>query len=223
VLVSVVNDHDEACTAEVYRLRENGQLERLVKGAAASISPDGSRFAYFSYRADDLLCLRSTLRVRSLTDGTETSVDTPGGASPEGNPQDWPLNWSPDGSRLTFVSTKGPELRFAAEAVVTTVGKWKTRSVDGSGVGGPSAPVFLDDDTIAAETECCIGDIDVGGFSLADGTATHLFTVPGPVRSIRRDRGGEGLWLTVEEAGLWHWDGSQVRRVVDGDVLITSG
>jgi len=47
--------------------------------------------------------------------------------------------------------------------------------------------------------------------------------VPGPLRSIRRDRGGPGLWLTVEEAGLWHWDGETVRRIVDGDVLVTSG
>lgn len=128
------------------------------------------------------------------------------------------LNWSPNGQKITFVADHG--------AVVARVGVWDVIAVGPAtrdAATPPQAPVFLDDETVAAMTGCCVGtDQQVAAFPPTGAGAIRLFGVPAPVRSIRRDRGGEALWVTTEDSVLWRWDGDRARAVLAG-ALITSG
>ncbi len=217
VVLSVLNDHDLMCRATVYSIGVDGFRAPLVAGAAASFSPDGRMLAFIRYAAKGEFCLRSQLVIRRLEDGSETVAAVPGGAGVEGSPPSWPLNWSPDGRRITLVGGQG--------ALVTTVGVWDVRLVgSGQSRGGtpPQAPVFVDGN-VAAMTGCCVGaDQQMASFPAGGGDSSRLFGLTGPVRSIRTDRGGKGLWLTTEDSTLWRWEGGRLRAVRRG-VLIASG
>lgn len=215
VLVSTLNDHDQACRAVVYRVTTDG-LEKYLDGAAAAFDEDGTQLAYVRYARDGESCPRAQLVIRRLADGVERHVDYPGERQPEGTPPAWPISWSPDGTKLALITSDGLS--------VVMTGSWDVSPVGDAlpGADRPSAPAFLDDENVAAMAGCCIGSGRVAAYSITSGGSHDLFTVPGPVRSIQRDRGGDGLWLTVEEAGLWHWDGAKLVHL-SADALITSG
>jgi aspartate 1-decarboxylase len=217
VLVSVQNDHDQACAATVYAFDpQNGKRTIFAHGAAASYSPSGAEVAYISYRQqDDEFCRRSQLVTRTSATGHESAFSLPGGETLEGNPPEWPLNWSPDGSRLVFVAQQGA-------VVVSAHHSSKPSPVQ---TADPQnrvlSPIFLDDQTIAGLTDCCVGTGHVRAFTLGNGDSRALFDAAA-IRGIRLDRGGSGLWLTIEEQGLWHWDGSRLVQKAP-NVLMTSG
>jgi hypothetical protein len=210
VLVSTLNDHDEACRAVVYRATTDG-FEKYVDGAAAVFSEDGTQLAYVRYASVGEFCPRTQLVIRRVADGAEQRIDYPGERQPEGTPPAWPISWSPDGTKLALMTSDG--------LGVITIRDKDVRQVGG---GLPAAPAFLDDTTVAAMSGCCVGPLRVAAYPITSERPHELFQVPGPVRSIQRDRGGDGLWLTVEEAGLWHWDGAKLERIA-ADALVTSG
>lgn len=221
LLVSVVNDHDLACTATVFSVGPDRILHRLVDGAAASFSADGRRLAYLRYARTGEFCYRTTLVVHQLAPGIETAVALPGGKRLEGNPPEWPLNWSPDGARIAYVAAR-------QGASVYSIGDRRVVGLDAKAApddSTPLAPVFLDNHAVAAMTNCCSGsDQRMTRFPLTGAAPSRLFTVPSPVRSVRRDRGGHGLWLTTEQSAvtLWHWDGQRLQPV-PVPALVTSG
>ncbi|HJQ41847.1 MAG TPA: hypothetical protein VJ831_02080 [Jatrophihabitantaceae bacterium] len=219
VLVSVLNDKDGACAASVYSVGDDRVMHPFLNGAAASFSPDGRSVALLRYSPQGEFCYRTRLVVRSLTDGSERTTPLPGGPTMEGNPPEWPVNWSPDGRRIALV--RGPH----ATASVITVHTWTSTSFNGASRAG--APVFLSNSDVALYTGCCAGSQQAMTRFHEQRVVTKLFSVTSPVRSIRRDRGGAGVFFTTEpfEPGvntLWHWDGSQLTALAP-DVLVTSG
>jgi hypothetical protein len=216
VVVSVLNDHDEACQADVHLFSAAADGAVIAEGAAASFSPDGTRLLYLQYRADGEFCPRTRVVVRSLADRAERRFALPGGGGVEGNPGEWPVDWSPDSRRIALVAPHGVLLADADGTHVTTLA-----AAAGTDLAA-TAPVFLDDDTLLAVTGCCVGAAHVTEFSLDGGGARPAFEVPTAVRSIRRDRDGAGVWLTLEDRGLWHWDGTTVTQVAP-DYLLASG
>jgi len=216
VLVSVQNDHDEACASTVYAFDPaDGKRTVFAHGAAASFSPGGDEVAYIRYRQNGEFCPRSQLVVRTVATGKESTFSLPGGETLEGTPPEWPLNWSPDGSRLVFVSQRGA-------IVVSTDDASTSEPVQ---TADPQSrvlsPIFIDDQTVAGLADCCVGTGHVRAFTLGSGDSQPLFEAQA-IRSIRNDRGGSGLWLTMEAQGLWHWDGRQLVQKAP-DVLVTSG
>jgi hypothetical protein len=210
VVVSVLNDHDEACDAAVHLYSADSDGAVLADGAAASYSPDGTRLLYVRYRASGEFCFRHEVVVRTIAGGVESAIDLPGGERVEGNPHEWPLAWSPDSEHFALVGRTG--------AFVSDLAGDDVRPL-----AGATAPVFLDDETLLAVTGCCVGPGHVTRFSLAGGDPPQpAFDVPTAVRSIKRERSGTGVWLTLEEGGLWHWDGTSVTQVAPG-YLLASG
>lgn len=229
VLVSVLDDSDEggppdssgaptnACRAAVYSVLRGRAVKRLASGADASMAPDGHRVAYLRYALDHGFCVRTHLVVRDLGSGAEEAVPLPGGSVLEGTPPEWPLTWSPDGTRVAFVSERGALVSRVDGREVTRVGGARP-----SGGERTLAPVFLADGTVAGMTGCCLGGEGRMVAFPSTGDPYVLFPLATPVRAIRRDRGGAGLWLTMEETSLWHWDGRHLRAVF-APALITSG
>lgn len=148
--------------------------------------------------------------MRELTGGAETVVTELEDGPVGGTPPEWPVSWSPDDERIAHVTDEG--------AVVTQVGSRKTNPVDESGVDRPLAPGWLADGRLLTMYGCCT----VGGNMRSAGPDGVEFAVRGPVRSVRAGRDGVGAWLTIEEQGLHHWDGTRLRKVTS-DALLTSG
>ena len=213
VLVSAVLHDDDApstCSGQVLQLLPGGRLRKLGDGSSVSLTPDGTRLAYFRYAEAAGFCRRTALVVRDLGDGSETTLPTPDGAVAGTTPPAWPVSLSPDATEVAHVSSEG--------AVITTVATGETRALEAAPDGRALAPAWLTDGRLVAMHGCCIGD----GAVRVDGSPTALFEVPGPVRSLRAGRDGRGAWFTVEEQGLHHWDGVTASKVFD-DALLTSG
>lgn len=213
VLVSAVKQDDDVpsvCAATVLQVLADGRTRELAEGAGIALSGSGRRLAYFRYATVDGFCRRTSLIVRDLADGAETTVTTLRDGPVGGTPPEWPVNWSPDEAQIAHVSRTG--------AVVTQVGTGATAAVDEGDGGRPLAPAWLPDGRLVVLHGCCIG----GGSVRATGAAVEVFAVPGPLRSLRAGRDGVGAWFTVEDQGLHHWDGRDARAVL-GDALLTSG
>lgn len=213
VLVSAVRYDDDApstCSAQVLQVLPGQRLRRLADGSAVSLTPDGSHLAYFRYAERDRFCRRTDLVVRDLDDGSETDVPITDGAVAGLSPPEWPVSLSPDASQVAHVAAEG--------AVITDVPSGATEVLAAAAGGRALAPAWWGDGRLVAMHGCCTG----GGSVRADGSATDLFAVPGPVRSLRAARDGRGAWFTVEEQGLHRWDGAAVRKVFD-DAELTSG
>jgi hypothetical protein len=213
VLVSAVRYDDDAastCSAQVLQVLPDERLRRLADGSSVSLTPDGSQLAYFRYAEDDGFCRRTALVVRDLADGSETVVPTTAGAVAGTTPPEWPVSLSPDATEVAHVASDG--------AVTTAVASGETRVLEAAPDGRALAPAWLADGRLVALHGCCIGSAVVR----VEGSPNALFAVPGPVRSLRAGREGQGAWFTVEEQGLHHWDGATARKVFD-DALLTSG
>ena len=220
VYVSTLSESDDAgvCRPTVYVVRD-GKLSLLLRGGAeAVLDPSGTRLAYvrFADKGSDA-CVRSQLVVRRLADRVETRIPYPRGQRVEGTPPEWPVNWSPDGRKLGVVAG-------VSSIAVTSIADGRTQIVGGApdGRSDLKAPVFVDDTTVAGMAGCCVGGGHLVSYSLTTGASHTLFSVVGPVRSIHRARAGAGFWFTIEEQGLWHWDGSTLHQL-PVDALITSG
>jgi hypothetical protein len=217
VIVSIVNDHDFACSATVYSVGDDGRLHRLFRGGAATFSPDGTRVAYLQYARSGEFCYRTALAIRDLVNGSTIVLPLLGGRTLEGTPPDWPLNWSPDGTRLVYVGKDGVTL------ATTSDGQHYDQHTISSERGLGSA--FTSDEVLAVYTGCCTGPAQqVTAISLSGAPAKPLFSLVSAMRSIRSDRGGQGLWLTTEQSPstLWRWDGTHLRSL-PAQALITSG
>lgn len=213
VLVSAVRYDDDApskCSAEILQVLPGERLRRLADGSSVSLTPDGLRLAYFRYAEDARFCRRIVLVVRNLGDGSETAVPTTGGAVAGTTPPEWPVSLSPDATEVAHVASDG--------AVTTTLASGETRVLEAAPDSRPLAPAWLADGRLVALHGCCIGR----GTVREDGSPNALFEVPGPVRSLRAGRAAPGAWFTVEEQGLYHWDGASTRKVFN-DALLTSG
>ena len=214
VVVSAVAQDDDrvsVCAAAVLQVLEDGRLRQLAEGAAVALSADGTRLAYFRHATVNGFCRRTDLVVRDLRDGAETTVTTLDDGPVAGlPPPDWPVNWSPDGTQIAHVVEAG--------AVTTQVATGASAAVTAGTEGRPLAPAWLPDGRLVVLHGCCLG----GGSLRTTSPALEVFAVPGPVRSLRAGRNGVGAWFTVEEQGLHHWDGRQVRAVYS-DALVTSG
>lgn len=220
-VVSVLLDSDGACAATVYEASDTG-LRRLLDGAAAAYDPTGTRLAYVRYVLRDEFCMRSQLVVRELADGREVASPIPGGEALDGNPGEGILSWSPDGSRLALFSTSDA----AAGTHVVTIGPTGAIGRDDR-IGLFFAAAFADETTLFGSPGCCIRT-RFATLDLRDGTTTDLGPVPTLLRSVRRDRGGTGFWVTLEEMGLRHWDGRTLHPVPGDDdrgagVAVASG
>lgn len=230
LVVSTLDDSDGRCTAHTLSTSvtaRGGSLRRWFDGASATLSPDGARVAYVRYRLVDGFCSRVAVVVRDIATGREVSRPLPGGPRLPGTPPGWPVSFAPDGTRLALV--------VGLRTVVLPVGASTGASAETSAGGlvgapvrtvGPDgeayAPVFLSDGRLAVMGGCCMGGNQPVGAVDGAGARTVLFSAPAPVRSIRRDRTGPGLYLTVEDGGLLHWDGTRL-AVVTRDALVTSG
>lgn len=208
--VSVLLDSDGGCASTVYEASDTG-LRRLLDGAAAAYDPTGTRLAYVRYVLRDDFCMRSQLVVRDLADGKEVASPIPGGEALDGIPGQGILSWSPDGTRIALFSTADE----AAGTHVVTIGPTGAIGRDDR-IGLFFAAAFADDTTLFGSPSCCIRT-RFATLDLRDGTTTDLGPVPTLLRSVRRDRGGTGLWVTLEGMGLHHWDGRSLRPVPGDD------
>ena len=193
-----------------------------MDGAAAAFDPTGGRLAYVRYALRGEFCMRSELVIRELADGTEVASPIPGGEALDGNPGESLLSWSPDGIRLALFSTSDK----AAGTHVVTVEPSGALGRD-EHIGLFFAAAFSDEDTVFGSPGCCI-KTRFATRSLRDGTTTDLGPVPTLLKSVRRDRGGTGFWVTLEIDGLRYWDGRALRPLPGpgdrgGDVEIASG
>lgn len=213
VLVSAVRYDDDApstCSGQVLQVLPGERLRRLADGSSMSLTPDGTQLAYFRYAEHARFCRRIALVVRNLGDGSETAVPTIDGAVAGATPPEWPISLSPDATQVAHVASDG--------AVITSVASGETRVLEAAPDMRPLAPAWLTEGRLVASHGCCIGS----GAVRVEGSPDALFEVPGPLRSLRAARDGRGVWFTVEEQGLHHWDGATARKVFD-DALLTSG
>ncbi len=202
VLVSVVDDHDETCRPQVLLAQPGGSFTQVLDGSGAVFNPDGSRVAYWRYAVVDGFCRQTELALRDVATGEQTTWRPPAGPQLRGNPPQWPMSWSPDGAQLALAHDRTVLILDTQRLTHTSV--TATPAPDTTGV---TAPVFTGESTVAVMDTCCVPVMTMQDVDLATGVRTDLFAVPAPVRSIGRDGSG-GLWLTVEEVGLLHWDGS---------------
>jgi hypothetical protein len=166
--------------------------------------------------------LEEALVLREVATDKETVWDLPGEDPAMGTPPSWPLNWSTDGERVALVRDRSVLVLAVDDLTHSLV----MATADAEGSVSADAPVFLDAQRLAVLGGCCVGDLPVESIDLVSGARTVLFAAPAPIRSIRRDREGAGLWFTVEERGLWRWDGQGAPRAVGGDAekaLLVSG
>lgn len=213
VLVSAVRSDDDEpsiCSAVVLQVISDGRMRPVADGAGLALSADGQQLAYFRYASVDGFCRRTRLVVRDLATAAESTVADPTDGLVGGTPPTWPVNWAPDGTEIAHVLDRG--------AVVTDVRTGATARASDVVAGRSLAPGWLPDGTLVVLEGCCIGS---GSIRAAEG-GREVFAVPGPVRSIRAARSGPGLWLTVEEGGLFRWDGATLRLVL-ADTLLSSG
>lgn len=219
-LISVLNDHDGACTAKVYEVTDGG-LRPLYDGAAAVFDPDGARVAHLTYMDQGEFCVRAAVSIRSTDGAVQASSGVPAGATLEDTPPLWPVNWAPDGQHLVLLAKAGEHGRATRIVDVGPDGRLgESRPFDGQFF----SPAFLTPTMLIGSAPCCIRPQLVSR-DLANDTTSVLAELPGPVRSIRPDRGGTGLWLVLEgQRSLFHWDGVRLEAVaLASSALMASG
>lgn len=203
VLVSAIDDRDGACRPHVLLAQPGGAYREVLGGSGAVFSPDGGRVAYWRYAPVDGFCRQTEVVLQDVATGAETGWPLPSGPQLRGNPPQWPMSWNPDGSSLALVADNTVLVLDTERLTHTRV----DTTPPSSGGTGATAPVFTAAGTVAVMDTCCVPVMTMQAVDVATTVRTDLFQVPAPVRSISRDGSG-GLWLTAEEAGLLHWDGS---------------
>jgi hypothetical protein len=165
-----------------------GRKTRIASGDRPAVSPDGTRLAYFSYVRRNDISYKDALVVRSL-DGHDAQSIALGGDDVGAGPLD-AINWSPDGRRLVIIDHRS--LR------IVTLGPGGLQ-LSAPVASGLSAPVFLDQHTLVAVANCCIGNIRLLTIDLRSG-ARHPFAVlPAPPETIRRLRSGVLFVVTASD------------------------
>lgn len=208
IVVGVLDHQGVRCKPALLQLGPDGNVTQVAVGTGGAFSPDGDKLAYRRYRWEGGYCLEDALVIRDVASGEELVWPLPGKDPVTGTPPGWPINWSPDGRHVALVRD-----RVVVVLTVDTLSHQVVTGVrDAEGQVSADAPVFIDNEHVAVLFGCCVSDMPVVSVHLDTGARRHLFDAPGPIRSIRRDDGGE-LWFTVEEAGLWCWEGGEPERV----------
>ena len=148
--------------------------------------------------------------MQHVSSGMRRIVALPGGSELVSNPPQFPINWSPDGKRLAFAHAGAVQVVDVATLTTTSIGA----HTDATATRGTFAPVFTARGDLAVLTGCCVAPMTVDTVDEGTRARTTLFAVTAPVRSISRDHRDEDiLWLTLEEAGLFRWDGERLAAV----------
>lgn len=163
-------------------------LHRIATGLSPVVSPDGRWLAYLRSKQRAGLKYLAAVVIRNVATGAEHTIPL-GRDVPVGGPPKLIVNWSPDGSRLAFV---------------TAVGRRDvTRIVDvATGHAFPTvrvlAPVFLDDARLVGLTNCCIGPQSLVAVDLATGARSPFAMLPAPPVGVRARADGKLLITTAQ-------------------------
>jgi hypothetical protein len=196
-----------------------GSAVYIAAGGSPALSPDGRRLAYFALRLynGDIL-YRTALVVRDLATGHLRSIRF---AEPAawGTPPDVLINWSPDGRRIALV---GFDRRHGPDLYVVDVAHARTVESQPN-LGRMTAPVFLDDETLLALSNCCTGTHQqIVARTLVHGAQTPFATLPEPPESLRRIAPGTFV-ATTPDGFLLRFTKGHVVRLGTGKYFSVSG
>ena len=148
--------------------------------------------------------------MQHVSTGMRRIVALPGGSELVSNPPQYPINWSPDGKRLAYAHAGAVQVVDVATLTTTSIGA----QTDATATRGTFAPVVTARGDLAVMTGCCVAPMTIDTVDAASGAHTTSFAIPAPVGSISRDhRDSDVLWLTLQEAGLFRWDGERLAAV----------
>jgi len=155
-----------------------GARRLVADGLSPSLSPDGTQLAYLADRREPNLGLTwlTGLVVRTLATGKERTIpfDT---AVSLGTPPALVTNWSPNGVSVALAAS---DFDLVDTATATSI-------ADIPSLGAtPSAPAFLDADTVIVETNCCIGRQKLVAVDPHGAHAQPFAEISSPVDAIRR-------------------------------------
>jgi hypothetical protein len=159
-----------------------GRAIRIAAGGSPVVSLDGRRLAYFAVRTSGDIPYRTAVVIRDLVTGRSHAIPF---AQPSvwGTPPDVVMNWSPDGRRLALI---GWNRHYGGRLYVVDVAHAPTIESQPN-LGHLTAPVFLDDRTVLALANCCIGTQQkMVALPIRSGAQTPFATLPEPPESLRR-------------------------------------
>lgn len=191
-----------------------GKKVQVAAAYSPSLSPDGKRLAYITAAVSDGLCCEMTaLVVRNLPWGTARTIPLPAGGTWFGPPY-LVINWSADGSSIAIWD--GTVIRIVNVATASAVDSEPSLPGD-TGL----APVFLDQNTVVVETNCCNGRQNLMAVDLQSGSRKLFAHISSYIDTVRRLKDGS-LLIANGYHDLVRVTPGHVRVLIDHDITAAS-
>jgi hypothetical protein len=191
-----------------------GAERRIASGGSPALDPDGTRLAFVSLAKRGDIIYRTAVVVLNLTTGRRRTIPF-GRETVWGTPPEVLLNWSPDGRRLAAFD--GKQIRLVDVSTAQDVASQPAPlGEQPSRTRSPLlAPVFLDDRTLVALANCCIGRQNLVAVDLQSGRRSPFATLPEPPESLRRI-GPASFVATTPDGYLLLFSHGNVKRIATG-------